>query len=60
MKPGPGKIVKTAFLPGIKNSLDLNRNRFRHHRMFVIKPGPGKIVKMAIMPGVDKSLHSNP
>ena len=58
MKPGPGRIVKTAILPGIQKSLDFSRDRSRQYRMLVINPGPGNIVKTAIFPGVDESLIS--
>ena len=56
MKPGPGKIVEIAILPGIYKSLGFNRNRSRHHLMFIKMPGPGNIIKPAILPGVDESL----
>ena len=43
-------------MPGIDESLDMDRKWFRHRQKAVIKPGPGIIVKTAIMPGIDESL----
>ena len=48
--------MKTAIMPGIDESLDLDRMWSWHRQKAIIKPSPGNIVKTAIMPEIDENL----